>query len=845
MKRFLFLAVALATAPLPAFSQSSFTHFEARHTYPLEITPDGARILAVNSLEGRLSVFMPGTQAVPAPLLIAEIPVGHEPVTVRAASSTIAWVVNELSDSISIVDLNKRAVVRTLRVPDEPADVVFAGGRAFVSCGRANEIAVFDTVTFSQLGRIPLQGVFPRALAVSPDTSRVYAAFLLSGNNTTVVPFRQAPLQPSPVNSALPPPPQTALIVPDSDPRIAYDVLDHDLAEIDTASLAVTRYHEGAGTNITALAVQPDGALWAAALEARNLIRFEPALNGVFSESRVAKFASDAAAQITNLNPTATTVQVPAAIKEQSLAQPMALLPDAERSSLWLAAFGSDRLAELDSSGAVLRRIELRRPGTESTVRGPRGLAKLAQTGHLVVLNKLSDTLSVVSANSGAVLAEVPVSSHDPMPAAQREGRGKFFDSRLSGNGTVSCGACHLDADNDGMAWDLGDPGGEMLTLTGYAISIGEPWAVDRPAHPMKGPMVTQSLRGIRGTAPFHWRGDKQRLQDFNGSFAKLQGGSLLSDAEMDKVAAYIESLRNHPNPNRNPDNSLKPVVAGGDPARGRQLFEQLNVCSKCHTGPRGTNHVLDEFTSVLTQQPVKNATLEHSYKKVFLTPQAATSLSGFGFTHDGSGSRLPRGHEYDQDRFRLYENAERDVTAYVLSFETDTPPAAAESFTVSRDGTAPAEDPAALRAVMETQATAGRCDLMVEGIIGGIRRSYLFDTATGLYLSDSAAVPPQTFASLLIGLQTGESLTLLGVTAGSGRRRAIDRDGDGILNADEPLPELRLFAAPLRLDWEPSPDLFPELSNSLQSWTPLQLLPSRELPAANARSFFRLTRTW
>ncbi len=478
-------------------------------------------------------------------------------------------------------------------------------------------------------------------------------------------------------------------------------------------------------------------------------------------------------------------------------------------------------------------------------MRGPRGLAKRNATGHLFALNKLSDTLSVVSVNSGAVLAEVPVSSHDPMPAAQREGRGKFYDARLSGNGTVSCGACHPDADNDGIAWDLGDPGGEMLTLIGYGYSIGEPWPVDRPAHPMKGPMVTQSLRGIRDTAPFHWRGDRQRIQDFNGSFANLQSGSLLSETEMDHVAGYIESLRNHPNPNRNPDNSLKPIVAGGDPARGRQHFEQLNVCSKCHTGPRGTNHVLDEFTGVLTQQPVKNATLEHSYKKVFFSPQAATSLSGFGFTHDGSGSRLPRGHEYDQDRFRLYENAERDVTAYVLSFETDTPPAAAESLTVTRTASAPAEDPLAFRMLMETQAAAGHCDLLIEGIIGGRRRSFLFDPAAGLYASDSQSPPLQNFAALLRELRSDESLTLHGVTAGSGRRRALDQDGDGILNADEPLPELRLIAAPLRLDWEPAPDLFPEQSGSLQIWNPLMLPPSRELPETNARSFFRLTRTW
>ena len=39
-----------------------------------------------------------------------------------------AWVVNHVSDSISVVDLSLGAVVRTLATHDEPCDVVFAGG---------------------------------------------------------------------------------------------------------------------------------------------------------------------------------------------------------------------------------------------------------------------------------------------------------------------------------------------------------------------------------------------------------------------------------------------------------------------------------------------------------------------------------------------------------------------------------------------------------------------------------------------------------------------------------------------------------------------------------------------
>lgn len=816
----------------------AFEHFEARHLHPVELTPDGSRLLAVNSLEGRLSVLFPGDSANPEPILLAEIPVGLEPVTVRARTNTEAWVVNELSDSVSIVDLVHGTVIRTLHVPDEPADVVFAGDRAFVSCGRANRIAVYNAATFEWIAAIPLRGIFPRALAVSPDGTRLFAAFLLSGNNTTTLHFRDAPPQPAPTNPSLPDPPQVGLIVPDTDPRIPYDVLDHDVAEIDTGTMEVIRYHGGLGTNLFGLTVAPDGTLWSCASDARNLIRFESELNGIFAVSQIARVLSGEVA-ITDLNPHP--------VKAEALAQPMALLVDAERDSVWLAAFGSDRVAELDPAGDILRHIDLRGTTLPDTVRGPRGLAKSAALDRLYVLNKLSDTLSVIDLATHEVAAEVAISSHDPMPAAQRAGRGFFFDSRRSGNGTVSCGACHFDADNDGIAWDLGDPGGEMLVLAGTNLSLGETEPMDRPVHPMKGPMVTQSLRGIKDAGPFHWRGDKQSIQDFNSSFATLQAGAELQAAEMNQVAEYLESLRNHPNPNLNLDNSLRDEVAGGNPTTGGQHFHKLNVCSKCHDGPRGTNHVIDEFTSVLTRQPVKNSTLEHSYRKVFFTPDQPESLSGFGFTHDGSGHDLPRGHEYDQDRFSRIANAEADVLAFILSTETDTAPAVGASLTI-RSGD---DDPVAFRATMQSEAARGHCDLVLRGTSKGEPVSFLYHPGGGFYQTAAAGIGI-AFVEILTSLTDEDTLTLLGVPHGTGERFSVDRDLDGLPDDESPRPVATLEISPLLLRWSTArTDWLPEHSPDLVHWQPFLTRPER-LPASSTLTlspdrgpFFRLRRIW
>lgn len=800
-------------------ASAGFTHFEGRHCHPVEHTPDGRLLLAVNAPEGRLSVFHVGHPA-DLPKLIAEIPVGLEPVSVRTRSNHEAWVINEVSDTVSVVDLTGKNVVTTIAVGDEPADVVFAGGNAFVSCARQNRIIVIDATTRTVVSSIALEGMFPRSLALSSDGSRLYTGFLLSGNNTTTLHFRNAPAPPAPTNPALPAAPQVALIVPDTDPRIAYDVIDHDIAEIDTTTFTVLGYRKNIGTNILSLDCSPDGRIWAGATEARNLIRFEPNLNGIFQESRVARITGTVVT-LQDLNPHATAPMIPTQDKDLSLAQPMAVLADTD--GAWIAAFGSDRIARLSNTGEILHRIDLRGTAPE-TVRGPRGLARHPVSGRIAVFNKLSNTISILHPSTASVIGEVPAASHNPIPPDQREGRGFFNDTRRSGNGTVSCGSCHFDADIDGVAWDLGDPGGNMQTVVGAAPSINNPQPVDRIMHPMKGPMVTQPLRGIKGAGPFHWRGDKAGIQEFNPSFQKLQAGMQIPAADMDKVAAYIESLRNHPNPNRHLDNSLPATLDGGNPAQGKARFEQLAVCSKCHPGETGTNHVLDEFALVLTRQPVKNSTLAHTYKKLHFTPYQATSLSGFGFTHDGTGHDIPRGHEYALDTFDHLPNAEADVMAFILCTDTGTKPAVGT--TTHQPST-----------TLEAQASLGSSDLIAHAIIDGEPRNFLYQPASGTYLPDNSADPALTSVQLAA---LAPSLTLRAVPPGNGVLLSIDRDADGTLNRDTPPPRLTIDASfqpqslPVRADW------YIEASEDLETWIP----ESSGSPLTGSR-FFRLHRTW
>src|SRR5882762_4339551 len=153
------LGLLLLVAGLCA--HASYVNFEGKQTSPVRLSPDGTRLFAVNTPDARLSVFDVSQPS--NPRLLAEIPVGVEPVSVNPRNNDEAWVVNEVSDSVSIVSVSQRLVTDTIYVKDEPADVTFAGGNAFVSASRKNMIAVFDATSHVLVTNIAVFGENPRA----------------------------------------------------------------------------------------------------------------------------------------------------------------------------------------------------------------------------------------------------------------------------------------------------------------------------------------------------------------------------------------------------------------------------------------------------------------------------------------------------------------------------------------------------------------------------------------------------------------------------------------------------------------------------------------------------------
>jgi YVTN family beta-propeller protein len=130
-----------------------FVAFESGHVRPIAMSPDRSRLFVTNTPDSVLEVFDITASGI---TLRARVPVGLEPVAVAVRSNSEVWVVNHLSDSVSVVNLTGvPRVVRTLLVGDEPRDIVFAGTpqRAFITTAHRGQHR-----THSSLSGVPGAG---------------------------------------------------------------------------------------------------------------------------------------------------------------------------------------------------------------------------------------------------------------------------------------------------------------------------------------------------------------------------------------------------------------------------------------------------------------------------------------------------------------------------------------------------------------------------------------------------------------------------------------------------------------------------------------------------------------
>ena len=709
---------------------------------------------------------------------MVEIPVGVGPVAVNPRTDDEVWVVNQVSNSVSVVSVSQGIVTDTISTGagTEPMDIVFAGpSQAYVSCSRNNQISVFDANTHALIANLPVFGGSPRALAVSNDGSTVYAAFAISGNATTIIPIPLAPPQPPPKMALFSiPPPRVALIVSATDPKwsqyITFKMPDNDVVSISTGpNPAVNGYYSGVGTINLGLAVNPvTGDLFVANTDSLNLTFFQPNLRGHWVNNRITRIqVSNGKVTPFDLNPNINYQLLPnPQALSTALAQPANVVFDPGGTFMYVASFGTDRIAKVDTSGNVLSFVEVSLPAGSGPnadpkhKRGPRGLALNAAAQTLYSLNRISNTISIIQVPQMVKSGEIAVGM-DPTPALVKQGRGFLYDAKLSGNGTGACSSCHVDADMDHLAWNLGDPGGRM----GVVFQNGQKALF----HPMKGPMVTQSLRGLANLSPYHWRGDLTSFAAFNVVFYKLMGNAELSANDLNLYQTFVDSILYLPNPYENLDRTLPTSLAGGNPVAGEIDYMTVKgsgfgrTCNDCHTanpGP-GTNRLI---LPLFVPQPLKTPQLRNVYQKLLYTRHNAESIDGFGMEHDGNIS-IPA-DLLSQQTFDGYTAQQKiDITSYLLCFDTGTAPAVGYTITLTSanvNGQQEQSDWATLQAQAKSNI-----DLIARGTIQGQIHGLLYQPGTATYLSDNNQ--QYTHAQLQTFIQNGDTLSFQGVYPGTG----------------------------------------------------------------------------
>jgi len=939
-------------------SSTSFAAFESLQVRPLALSPNGKKLFAVNTPDNRLEIFQV-IDLRPRLIPLDSVSVGLEPVAVAARSDDEVWVINHLSDSVSIVKidfLGRGRVVRTLQLGDEPRDIVFGGpGRnlAFITtahrgqntgddpqlfdptAGRA-DVWVFDADNLgaapsgTRLTKLTFFADTPRALAVSADGSRVYAAPFYSGNQTTVASKEAvATVYKDKVDPANPffffhmgsRQPLTSRVVkykagPEGafhwyddlgtnfDAWVRVSLPDHDVFTIDATQSPPVAIASGtyahAGTTLFNMAVNPvNGKVYIANTEAHNDVRFEghnPTLNvtsvrGEAVDSRITVLDPASGAMVyNNLN---SHVVGGVGNKQLSRTFPQDLTVSPDGSTLFVVAQGSSKLAIYPTSALENGQAA---PTTQNQVTlsggGPTGVVLDKQAKQAFVLTRFDNGISVVDVATRTERDHMKM--YNPEPAPIIAGRRFLYDAAYtSDNGTQACASCHVGGDFDALAWDLGNPGGGPLPITRAGTDDAlftappeflagfVPHSADqfKAFLPVKGPMTTQSLRGLDNHGAMHWRGDRngavkqdgtpftdqtgapvissqpdngmfdevEAFASFNVAFPGLIGRStMLTNAEMGDFTSFSLQVMYPPNPIRALDNSLTPMEAAGRAfyfqtlPDGTELpVDRIHSCNGCHTLDPNGNAGLSEHPGFFGSsgkisfenlaQVFKVAHLRNAYQKVGMFASSPDSnraftpspqlnpplraIRGYGYQPDGAVGSVE--HHMTGQNFIRSLNASspvganpggiptfvldahgdpqpipdaagfavrRQLGAFLMAYDSNYKPVVGQQVTFDASAGTAAD---ARIALLMARANAGDCELVAKVFLLLRERGFLYQG--GVFKADTCRDTALSLEQLKkLAWNDNHAITFTCVPPGSGYRIGVDRDVDGIMDADD-----------------------------------------------------------
>lgn len=324
----------------------------------------------------------------------------------------------------------------------------------------------------------------------------------------------------------------------------------------------------------------------------------------------------------------------------------------------------------------------------------------------------------------------------------------------------------------------------------------------------IKGPMLTQTLRGLPEVGPYHWRGEQKDLGEFNGAFEGLLDGEVLEEEQLTELVAYMNSLRFPPNARQALDRSYAGTTAlngKGDAGVGLDVFKNtpyvgVTTCAACHQLPTGTDNQIVRLPHVgppsfMTQIAHLRGLADKIGPRVSAGGRVGDrAFLGNGLTHTGVEPDLE--HFVAGPAFPMHSGQdEENLVAFLEAFDTGLSPATAYLTTID-----PSDPSRMLRwAEVETFVRARATERVADFVLltrisdphGNVfPASAVWDADVNAWRSPSIHLPTSSFQDLDPWIDAGNPVTIMGMPAGSGTRFAIDADGDGLLDNDETLTD-------------------------------------------------------
>ena len=650
------------------------------------------------------------------------------------------------------------------------------------------------------------------------------------------------------------------------DGSVRFSLPDTDVFAVNANTLAQTAAFAHVGTTLFNMATNPvTGNVYVSNTDSINNVRFEGpgifgghTVQGHLAEARITVIAGTAVSprrlnKHIDYTKLAGSPGFDPTAKSHSLSMPTFMAVTSDGKTLYVAAFGSSKIGVFDTASLeqdTFNPVTASAKYIQVSGGGVSGLVLDQARGMLYAMTRFDDAVKVVSLSAGREIGKRTLPN--PEPGSVVHGRPFLYDAtRLSGNGEASCASCHIFGDKDELSWDLGNPDNAVTTspipinldalfnglLLLNATGVSSPVNGSNKLsdfHPMKGPMTTQTLHGLRNSGAMHWRGDRSvgpmgtaafdaniSFLNFSPAFQALVGSPEQPlPSEMQSFANFQLSVFPPPNPVRSLDNSLTASQANGkafytgtrpsDGVNSPTLDQFLGApasfsCNGCHTlDPSngffgaGGNQSFEQLT-----QTVKIPHLRNLYDKVgmFGSPSVSflsapdsgpmgNQIRGFGYLNDGSTdtvfrflSAAPFNPTGNSGFPQTNPDATRhDVENFLLAFDSDLAPVVGQQITLTSANGAvagPRIDLLMARAGAPfiSKALNGavtECDLVAHVALGGRIVGFLYDPAARNFIPDdgSARVSDATLRSYA-GTQ-GQEVTYTAATPGSGARIAF-----------------------------------------------------------------------